>query len=396
MDKVFQFGKVFTVTKTNELLLPGSGYVRDDEIISPDGTIPYITALGSNNGVAGYSCYPANNKGDCVTISTTARSAATAFYRECDFIGRRQISAIRRRDGQPMGRQVGLYLVTVLRRMTKQFNYENKLTNKFLLDSTVSLPVLVGAEGDPVIDASHFYHDDGYVPDWDNMRSSIAEREKIAVRKVNDFLSSCALSDCQSAKDDEAFLTDFANRRFEKFFLSDFFEIAAAKRFDKQQLHMEPGGSCDFIGRTSDNYGIQGHLYPMDFPPNPAQCFSLVQIGETVALWREREWYASQNIFILQPKYHFVADCFLFFQTAINKEMSTIYGSDYKKYPTLDSLAKTKIILPVLDIDCDESYDSEDGFTPDIEFIIRYTAALMRKIIPPAAEFVKDMLQDGN
>lgn len=131
-----------------------------------------------------------------------------------------------------------------------------------------------------------------------------------------------------------------------EYLLSDLFEISTTKSIDKNKLELKPTGKYDFIGRTSVNNGIQGNIDKLEYEANPKNTFSLVQIGESIALWREREWYASQNIFILKPKMPEINDTFLYFQTLINKQMSK-YGNAYNSYPTMKSLLVTKISVPV-------------------------------------------------
>lgn len=134
--------------------------------------------------------------------------------------------------------------------------------------------------------------------------------------------------------------------KWKKCLLSDFFDIKTTKSVDKNKIELKDEAPYDFIGRTSTGWGIQGVVDRLDFAPNPKDSFSLVQVGETVALWREREWYASQNLFLLQPKLQKIKDVFLYFQAVINKEMS-LYGKDYNSYPTMKSLNKIHILLPV-------------------------------------------------
>ena len=131
-----------------------------------------------------------------------------------------------------------------------------------------------------------------------------------------------------------------------KYLLTDIFDIKTTKSVDKNKIALKNKGSYDFIGRTSANCGIQGQVDNLGFDPNPKNSFSLVQIGETVALWRDKEWYASQNLFLLIPKLPKIQNVFLYFQAVINKEMS-LYGKAYNSYPTIKSLYNTSISLPV-------------------------------------------------
>lgn len=134
--------------------------------------------------------------------------------------------------------------------------------------------------------------------------------------------------------------------RYKEYLLNDFFDISTTKSVDKNKIEFKNNAPYDFIGRTSTGWGVQGTVDKLDFAPNPKDSFSLVQVGETVALWREKEWYASQNLFLLKPKVPKIKDTFLYFQAVINKEMSS-YGNAYNSYPTMKSLNKTNILLPI-------------------------------------------------
>lgn len=141
--KKYKLGDIFSVESVNKLSIKGKNYIMDKDIIDENGTIPYIAAISTNNGITGYSSkYDANNKGDCITLSTTADSSNTVFYQEDDFIGRQQIAGIRRKDKQYMGHYVGLYIVSIIKKITNSFNYSNKLTKDFLRNCTISLPVI--------------------------------------------------------------------------------------------------------------------------------------------------------------------------------------------------------------------------------------------------------------
>ena len=73
---------MFDVSLVKRFTLPGRAYVRDCDIISDDGTTPYVVAKSVNNGISGYSKYAPNNEGGCITLSITADSANTVFYQQ--------------------------------------------------------------------------------------------------------------------------------------------------------------------------------------------------------------------------------------------------------------------------------------------------------------------------
>lgn len=174
--KTYRLGEVFSVESVNKLSIKGKNYVMDKDIVSEDGTTPYIAAISTNNGITGYSNYSANNKGDCITLSTTADSSNTVFYQEQSFIGRQQIAGIRRIDGKIMERYVGLYLTAAIRKITRQFNYANKLTKEYLKNCDILFPVIVSP------DPNHTYTTDDI--DFNYMERYIRAMEKLAIADV--------------------------------------------------------------------------------------------------------------------------------------------------------------------------------------------------------------------
>ena len=145
MYKNFKLSDVFDIKPVQKFSLPGKSYVLDSEIVQDGGKNPYIAAISRNNGITGYSNYPTNNKGDCITLSTTIDPAETVFYQENDFIGRQQIAELRFKDGKYMGRYCGMYFVSLIRKLVEQFNYSYKLTIDYLRNCKISLPTHIVA-----------------------------------------------------------------------------------------------------------------------------------------------------------------------------------------------------------------------------------------------------------
>lgn len=155
---------------------------------------------------------------------------------------------------------------------------------------------------------------------------------------------------------------------WKEFSLDELFEISTTKSQNKNAITFDDNGIYDFIGRSSVNYGIQGHLNRQEYEPNPAKVFSLVQVGESVCLYRENEWYASQNIYMLKPKDKRICAAHNFFETLINKQL-LIYTSAYI-YPCLEDIKKIKILLP--------RKETEDI---DFDFMEKYIHAIEKQTI---------------
>lgn len=127
-------------------------------------------------------------------------------------------------------------------------------------------------------------------PDWTYMESYMASLET----KVAE-----SLTMLQAAKDAEKKKVD--TREWGEFRVGELFEVKISKSVDKGGLEFAEDGEYDFIGRTPLNNGIQGRLNKLKFEANQEGTYSIAQIGMHVCQYRERKWYASQNIFVLTP-----------------------------------------------------------------------------------------------
>lgn len=133
---------------------------------------------------------------------------------------------------------------------------------------------------------------------------------------------------------------------WEKEIISNLFSIKTSKSVDKGKLKFTNFETdYQFIGRTSVNNGIQGYVEKLDFEPNPKNTFSVVQIGENVMQFRDKEWYASQNLFLLTPKNDQLIKNKLFFITLVNASLKK-FGTSYSSYPTLKTLAELEVFIP--------------------------------------------------
>ena len=126
--------------------------------------------------------------------------------------------------------------------------------------------------------------------------------------------------------------------------LGDLFYVKTTKSIDKNKITFSRDGDYDFIGRSNIDNGVQGKVNYLGYAPNAKDTFSLVQVGETICLFRNNEWYASQNIFILSPKITYLSRQFLFTTATINKALYE-YRSAYV-YPTLEEVKRIKVEFP--------------------------------------------------
>ena len=174
-------------------------------------------------------------------------------------------------------------------------------------------------------------------PDWAYMESYMANLET----KVAE-----SMTMLQAAKDAEKKKVN--TREWGEFRVGELFEVKISKSVDKGGLEFAEDGEYDFIGRTPLNNGIQGRLNKLKFEANQEGTYSIAQIGMHVCQYRERKWYASQNIFVLTPFAEKSHKANKFIATVITRYLDCAYGEDtYATYPTAKTLPHLKIKLPV-------------------------------------------------
>lgn len=126
---------------------------------------------------------------------------------------------------------------------------------------------------------------------------------------------------------------------WKEFRVGELFEVKISKSVDKGGLEFAEDGEYDFIGRTPLNNGIQGKLNKLKFEANQEGTYSIAQIGMHVCQYRERKWYASQNLFVLTPFTEKSHKANKFIATVITRYLDCAYGEDtYATYPTVKTL----------------------------------------------------------
>lgn len=283
------------------------------------GTVNYITTSGFNNGITN-TCEEATHQGNCITVASDGAMGAS-FYQEEAFTTSNIVSTLTPLPHTPLNKYNALFLCAIIFGKRAEFGW---LGFKMSVDRVRNLRVKLPStpNGDP---------------DWAYMESYMANLET----KVAE-----SLTMLQAAKDAEKKKVD--TREWGEFRVGELFEVKISKSVDKGGLEFAEDGEYDFIGRTPLNNGIQGRLNKLKFEANQEGTYSIAQIGMHVCQYRERKWYASQNIFVLTPFAEKSHKANKFIATIITRYLDCAYGKDtYATYPTAKTLPHLKIKLPV-------------------------------------------------
>lgn len=283
------------------------------------GTVNYITTSGFNNGITN-TCEEATHQGNCITVASDGAMGAS-FYQEEAFTTSNIISTLTPLPHTPLNKYNALFLCAIIFGKRAEFGWLGfKMSVDRVRNLRVKLPTT--PDGDP---------------DWAYMESYIANLETQVAE---------SLTLLQAAKNAEKKKVDA--REWGEFRVGELFEVKISKSVDKGGLEFAEDGEYDFIGRTPLNNGIQGRLNKLKFEANQEGTYSIAQIGMHVCQYRERKWYASQNIFVLTPFAEKSHKANKFIATIITRYLDCAYGKDtYATYPTAKTLPHLKIKLPV-------------------------------------------------
>lgn len=144
--KYFKLGDLFEINPTKSYKL------KNEEIISEDGTVPMISNSITDNGVKGYSKLKANNKGNTITCSDTTVGAETMFYQKNDFIGYSHIQHLVPKF-KNFNEFIAKFIISCCRVITlNKFNYANKFNREAMNSTVICLPIKLDKNNKEVID----------------------------------------------------------------------------------------------------------------------------------------------------------------------------------------------------------------------------------------------------
>ena len=128
-----------------------------------------------------------------------------------------------------------------------------------------------------------------------------------------------------------------------EFHLYDLFEIDSGNKFDRSKMD-NSSQIINFIGRTGINNGINAVVnYYKNTKPYPAGYLTLALGGSVGACFvQEKEFYTSQNVVVLIPKFEMTDSVKRFIATVIYKESSLHYQAFVKE---LNAHIKTDFVI---------------------------------------------------
>ena len=136
----------------------------------------------TNNGIIGRSDIEAKIiKENTITVDMFGYS----FYRDTPYkiVTHARVFTLEPKF-EGMNFRIGNYIVSNLKHLPKIYNYSNMCSWNKIKAEKISLPIQLSADNSPVIDPTHKYHPEGYVPDWEYMEKYIKAIEKLVIKDM--------------------------------------------------------------------------------------------------------------------------------------------------------------------------------------------------------------------
>ena len=306
------------------------------------GEIRLVSAGASNNGVVMRCDAPDVEifEAGCVTVDMFGQ----CFWQDEPFAavshGRVNILKFKETIGIDAGKAFAAILNA---RLSGKYSFENMCNQKRLSSEKILLPAVSVDE-----------------PDWDYMEQYMAQ--------VMDDMKSVAEELHQLESTLSLHALDVSG--WKKFKVEELFEVKTTKSVDKRGLDFDWDYEYEYVMRTANNNGVCGCVAYQGFEPNQSGVLSVVQIGDKVCQYRDKPWYASQNIFQLLPKNDCSEQSLIFLARVMTVWLKYTFGENaYSSYPTKVTLSNMEILLPV----------TQDG-APDLDYMAqemrRYTESV--------------------
>ena len=348
----FKLVDVFDVYNTKSIL--------KEQIIPDSGSVPYVTAGESNNAVMTYINCPNEwiDKGGCVLIGG---KTMVVTYQKDDFCSNdsHNLALYLKDKTVVLNEEIFLFLVTVIKKaLGKKYVWGDSISRKKIQKDVILLPV----------DST------GKIA-WEYMKEYTANLEQERIAELEEYLIATGLDDYELTEEDKQVLAKQVE--WKDFRLDELFDIVGTKSIDAGSLEFKKNG-INFVGRTSENNGIQGKIDQQLFFPNDANTITVTVIGNyKYVKYQEEKYYCSQNInkLSLLGKYNYFLskDLALYFISLIRKFVEQYNGQQggYK----LNDLKSFIVNIPVR------------GDNPDWDYMEQYIRATEKLVIADAVKW---------
>ena len=164
----FSFGRLITGGN----IYKAKAYSKTELVTSDvwkEGFIHFVSRTEENNSIDCYamkSDFSDIEEGNAITVGDTT---STIAYQSEPFVNGDHIIVIR---ADWLNKYTGMFIVSLLRKERYRYSYGRAYLMDSIKNTKLHLPVKK-RDGKPIIDDSHTFSDEGYLPDWEWMETYI-------------------------------------------------------------------------------------------------------------------------------------------------------------------------------------------------------------------------------
>lgn len=159
--KEFKLGKLFEIKN-------GQKYPSD---IRESGNLPLVSTSAENNGISDYIAPRTDHVySNFLTVAYSGSVGATFYHCQNVFVGETVFALL------PMFKMTmhsGVFIATIMNFENYKYSYGRKIVGSKYGSTTIKLPICKNPNGEPVIDCTYKYSEEGYIPDFQFMEDYI-------------------------------------------------------------------------------------------------------------------------------------------------------------------------------------------------------------------------------
>lgn len=306
-----------------------------------DGTINYIGAISTNNGVRQTIDAPFVWEGNCITVNYNG-SVGHAYYQPTEFYASDDVNILYS-NGFTLDESIALYFCTAIFKASTKYSYSSKWTKERMENSSIILPTT-----------------SNYI-DFTFMRRYIATLKAERVATLKAYLQTAGLSDTILTESELAALDALRQNRIEWIKMpvcgkNGAFNVVNTHSILKSQV-VPDSGNIPYVGAGESNNSIQSYI---SFDSNFIEKGNSIMIGgKTLVITYQEQDYVSNDSHNLALYYNDV--------NAPNRNLqlflvSALYRSLKPKYHWGDSISKTKIKNDILMLPINENGSIDYSF----------------------------------
>jgi hypothetical protein len=269
------------------------------------------------------------------------------------------------------------------------------------------LPIKTDSGNNPVIDSTHQYHEQGFVPDFDYMQHRIEELEQNRIEELERYLVATGLNDYELTAEDIQILSlsgfrseeesDCANasglhKEMREFAWDTLFELQTVQHKLKK-MDLVNKGKYPAYSSDSSNSGIIGYTDKVEFICDADNPYYLVFGDHTITFnIATTSFSVLDNVKVLKSKVH--STKVLLYIISIWKKQIPYLG--YKRHWSIAQDCKLNLPIQTTPdntpiIDTSNTYHPE-GFIPDWDFMEKYIRAIEKEVIRGVVDYKDAMI----